>query len=100
MRTVSPRAILMVGSGPRAAREMERLRRVTPRPIVLGYIDATDNRCGSISEVPYLGDVQTLPDQLASRTVDEVVIALPLRSCYDAAQAAIEFCVQQGVPAR
>ncbi len=95
------RFVLVVGSGPRAARL---IKRICERPTgyrVIGYVDdlaATDS--GYLHGFECLGMVDTLPKILAERVVDEVFIVLPMRSFYDATMQVIRHCEEQGVPVR
>ncbi len=95
------RFALVVGSGPRAARL---IKRICERPTgyrMIGYVDdlaLTDS--GYLPGIECLGMVDTLPKILAERVVDEVFIALPMRSFYDATMQVIRHCEEQGVPVR
>jgi len=88
------RNILIVGTGPRAASlcaEVENMRGSPNR--VIGFMDkevyhaAEDNvRAG------FVGPLDDLEPFLMRQVVDQVLIALPMRSCYDDIQRSIEVC--------
>lgn len=49
--------------------------------------------------IPYLGDHTQLDRALAGTPVDEVVITLPIKSCYDAITHCLKVCQEAGIPA-
>jgi exopolysaccharide biosynthesis polyprenyl glycosylphosphotransferase len=97
------RFVLVVGSGPRTQQVVKRLE---ARPElgyrIIGYIDDGHNGDGPppIPGVENLGNVKDLPDILARRVVDEVVVALPIKSFYDETAAVIRWCEEQGIQTR
>lgn len=97
------RFVLVVGSGPRTRRVVERLE---ARPElgyrIIGYIDDGHNGNGStsLSGVENLGNLKDLPNILARRVVDEVVVGLPIKSFYNETAAVIHWCEEQGIQAR
>lgn len=100
------RLVLMVGSGPRTRRLMQRLgRRPELGYLVIGYIDEVNgNHNGDsyhpISGVQYLGGLKDLPAVLARNVVDEVFVTLPMKSFYDQTAAVIRLCREQGIQVR
>jgi exopolysaccharide biosynthesis polyprenyl glycosylphosphotransferase len=93
--------VLIVGSGPRALRVYRDLcehRANTHR--CLGFVDSPNGEIASEVENRLLGDLDGLENLLMRHAVDEVVIALPVRSRYAEIQRAIEICERGGVPAR
>ncbi len=90
------RVALIVGSGPRAARV---LREIECHPeygyFVAGIVD--DPISNSAVDLAHLGCLSDLPDILHKTRVDEVFVALPLRSHYDEIVHAIEICEEQGI---
>jgi exopolysaccharide biosynthesis polyprenyl glycosylphosphotransferase len=90
--------ILIVGSGPRAwnaYRDLESDPRVTCR--LLGFVDVDDRLASEEVRRHWAGPLSELESILMRREVDEVLIALPIRSCYGEIQRAIEICWQSGI---
>jgi exopolysaccharide biosynthesis polyprenyl glycosylphosphotransferase len=93
---------VIVGSGPRALRLYERIQ---ARPFkeceVLGFIDSRDPR-----EVPpeiqrrIIGGLEEIESLLSTQPIDQVLIALPVKSHYEAIQRTIEACERVGVESR
>ncbi|MBU0730984.1 MAG: sugar transferase [Proteobacteria bacterium] len=65
---------------------------------VLGFVD--DRLVIHPQQVNYLGTISQLPLILRENVIDEVVIALPIRSKFDAIQRAILYAEEQGVLVR
>ena len=96
------RNILIVGTGPCAARiaqEIETEHHASER--ILGFID--DDLCfptpRRISQ-RWVGTIADLEPILMREVVDQVIVALPVRSRYDAIQTAISVCERTGVEVR
>jgi exopolysaccharide biosynthesis polyprenyl glycosylphosphotransferase len=88
-----------VGSGPRALRLSRELQEFHGRDFhVVGFVDSRNSH-GVPDEVQrnLIGTLKTLDRVLMSRIVDDVLIALPIRSCYDQIQRTIAVCEQAGV---
>jgi exopolysaccharide biosynthesis polyprenyl glycosylphosphotransferase len=91
--------VVILGSGPRACKAWRELRthHHSARE-VLGFFDDRDS-----SEMApdvadrYLGRVDALPAYLLHHIVDELVIAAPMRSCYEVTQRAISTAEAAGV---
>lgn len=92
--------IVIVGSGPRATQMYRRLcQDGSPRQHLLGFFDS--NLQGSTEQDVVLrlqGSVKDLEGFLMQNPVDEVVIALPVKSLYADVQEAIQICERVGVP--
>ncbi len=96
--------ILIVGSGPRALGLYQDLceRRVLGYRL-LGFVDSVDPTDGELApEVRsrILGDLDALEGIVMRHAIDEVIIALPVRSRYAEIQRTIEICERGGVPAK
>jgi len=91
-----PVRALILGSGSLAQHLHQSL---DSQYIVLGFIDSPgvhpipDSIKQSLS-----GSLEQLEQILMSTAIDEVLIALPLRSCYDHIQEAVKTCERAGVP--
>jgi exopolysaccharide biosynthesis polyprenyl glycosylphosphotransferase len=98
-RTAATRHVLIVGSGPRA---LDLYRRLTSEPharqTVVGFVDSDAGMLGEIG-LHTLGTLEQLESILMRRAVDEVLIALPIKSCYAQIQDAIDVCERVGVEA-
>jgi exopolysaccharide biosynthesis polyprenyl glycosylphosphotransferase len=94
--------LIIVGSGPRASAIYERLQEPNqPFTRVLGFVDSLNGQLVSAAiRQQMLGGLEDLEAILMERPVDEVVIALPAKSCYDQIQTAIQTCERAGVEAK
>jgi exopolysaccharide biosynthesis polyprenyl glycosylphosphotransferase len=93
--------VVVVGSGPRALGLYYRLGGALPNNRrVLGFVDSSDGEMAPEVRSRLLGDLASLEQILMRHAVDEVLIALPVRSRYAEIQQAIEICERGGVPAR
>ena len=89
------KTLLLVGSGPRAQQFVARL---LERPD-LGYrlIGYVDSQPGMLSDIPRLGDLESLSQLIAAEVIDEVVIALPIKSHYEQMETIIALLEEQGI---
>lgn len=89
------RNVLIVGAGDRALRLARTLRTRTDLGYrLVGCVD--DLRPLSESAIPWLGSLADLSKVLSQNIVDEVFIALPMRSGYEQIQEAVLRCEEQG----
>jgi exopolysaccharide biosynthesis polyprenyl glycosylphosphotransferase len=92
--------IVIVGSGGHAARLYRQLlgnpfRKIT----VLGFVDSEPRPPLADTGLAHLGKVQELEDILMHSAVDDVLIGLPIKSCYEEIRQIIAACARVGVPA-
>jgi exopolysaccharide biosynthesis polyprenyl glycosylphosphotransferase len=94
-----PQLVIILGSGRRAGKAWRELRTHYHSSVkLLGFVDDR-----SVSEMApdvadrYLGTIDDLSDLLLANVVDELLIAVPMKSCYEKAQAAIAIAEQVGV---
>jgi exopolysaccharide biosynthesis polyprenyl glycosylphosphotransferase len=75
------RALLVVGTGPRARAFVSRVAGTGPeRTRVVGLLDRDERRVGSLIDgIPVLGTIDRLGEILHSHVVDEVVLVVPRR---------------------
>jgi exopolysaccharide biosynthesis polyprenyl glycosylphosphotransferase len=94
--------LIIVGSGPRAAGLYEHLREPHHgHPRVLGFVDSPNaHPVPAAIRNQMLGSLDDLEGILMRQPVDEVLIALPAKSCYDQIQTAIQTCERAGVEAK
>ena len=97
------RRLLLVGSNRRGmafARRVKAKSQLGYR--VVGYIDDQFPSCyegyqTTSVPLPYLGSLEAFDEVLSREQIDEVVIALPIRSFYEPMQRIIESCECQGI---
>ena len=94
-----PRRVLVVGSGRKAAKAWRQIRtRYHSTVKLIGFVD---DRPVSVMAPDiadrYLGPIDSLNEVLLRNVVDEVLIALPTKSCYDMIGRAIAIAEQVGV---
>lgn len=91
--------LLIVGGGPRAswfAGEVQKRSDLGYR--ILGYVDDATNFNGhGVKDLPRLGCVDDLPDIIANNVIDEVFVALPIKSQYSQIEKAINLLEEQGI---
>jgi exopolysaccharide biosynthesis polyprenyl glycosylphosphotransferase len=95
----APRRVIIVGAGPRASRVWTDFTADSVTAYTLaGFVDADrDDAAIEPYEHPWLGTVDDLEQVLMQEAVDEVFIALPVKSHYREIQHAIEVCERVGV---
>jgi exopolysaccharide biosynthesis polyprenyl glycosylphosphotransferase len=96
------RSILIIGTGPlarRAYRELRTEHYVHHRLIGFADVRQTCPVSGELASL-YLGSVNNLEAILLEHVLDEVIIAMPVRSFYPEITAAIESCRKCGVEVR
>jgi exopolysaccharide biosynthesis polyprenyl glycosylphosphotransferase len=94
--------MIIVGSGPRAA---ELYRQVCEPESgytrILGFVDSPNGHLvPDVIQRQMLGKLEDLEGILMWQPVDEVLIALPAKSCYEQIQTAIAICERCGVEAK
>jgi exopolysaccharide biosynthesis polyprenyl glycosylphosphotransferase len=96
------REVIIVGRGPRAVRLWHQLQQSPDIGYrVLGFVDAPDGiSCPSEIDGLTLGTLDEFEGLLMHRAVDEVLIALPVKSRYAEIQHVIQTCESVGVRAR
>jgi exopolysaccharide biosynthesis polyprenyl glycosylphosphotransferase len=93
------RRVLVIGTGPRARLlESELARHDEAQYRVVGFVESNDFTPHPDVSDRTLGTLDELENILMHHVVDEVVIALPVRSCYGQIQRVIEDCERSGVP--
>ena len=91
--------LLIVGGGPRArwfANEVRQRSNLGYR--IVGYVDDETNFNGhGVKDVPRLGEVADLHRIIANDVIDEVFVALPIKSQYTQIETAINLLEEQGI---
>ena len=91
-------ALLVVGTGPRGLALGRRLGSASSSRLV-GYVDADGPSTPEAAE-RYLGNLDRLEQILLANAVDEVYVALPMRSRYAEIETAMGVCERTGVPVK
>jgi len=95
------RQIVLVGSGPLAARVYEELQSdPLHENAVIGFVDSEPSPATPGAGLVHLGGVADLERILMQRVVDDVFISLPIKSKYDEIQQTLAACGRVGVPAK
>lgn len=93
------RRILIVGSGARALSLFRTLATMADVEVV-GFMDSSPRVHHDEIRSRFLGPLRDLEGLLMREVIDEVLIALPIRSCYRKVQRVITVCERMGVEAR
>ena len=94
-----PRVVVIAGSGRKAGIAWRQIRTRHHSTVkLLGFVDdrAASEMAPDVAD-RYLGTMDQLSDILLRNVVDELLIALPTRSCYDSIERAIAIAEQVGV---
>ncbi|QNI32239.1 sugar transferase [Alloacidobacterium dinghuense] len=91
--------VLILGSGRRAIKAWKELRvRYHGSKRLIGFVDDRDpHLLPAELEASYVCDIDRLSEFLLHHVVDELIIAVPMRSCYDLAQRAVSIAEAVGV---
>ena len=99
-RTRTVRRVIVLGSGPRALRVAQEIRASGDGVELLGFVDSNDHHLSESLDAPKLGSLEELEEILMHQVVDEVLIALPIKSCYEQIQHAIGVCERTGTESK
>jgi exopolysaccharide biosynthesis polyprenyl glycosylphosphotransferase len=93
------KSLLIVGGGARGRGFVAQLNlRQDLGYRVLGYVDSDPAFAnGEFNGAPWMGTVEELPRILANEVIDEVAIALPIKSQYMQIEAAVMLLEEQGI---
>jgi exopolysaccharide biosynthesis polyprenyl glycosylphosphotransferase len=90
-------SVLIVGTGPRALTLYKQITTdMSHEWNVIGFVDSSSPAEPSVANV--VCRLDGLESFLMKHECDEVLIALPVKSCYSDIQTAIEICERVGVP--
>jgi exopolysaccharide biosynthesis polyprenyl glycosylphosphotransferase len=93
------RNLVIVGSGPRARRAFKEMcLGDRPQYTCLGFIDSEPVPMNG-TPIRMLGGIAELESLLVQEPIDEVLIALPIKSQYAGVQRALRICERMGVQA-
>jgi putative colanic acid biosynthesis UDP-glucose lipid carrier transferase len=93
------KSLLLIGGGPRGRRLAAQVQdRQDLGYQLLGYVDSGSQFSNQdLNGSPWLGKLEELPDILASRVIDEVAIALPIKSQYTQIESVVGLLEEQGI---
>ena len=93
------RTLLIVGAGPRAQELYSRIKSEGNGEVnFVGFVDsALQTEASSVTPVCTLDGLERF---LMGQELDEVLIALPIKSCYGEIQRTIQICERVGVPVK
>ena len=99
LRGHNSKTLLVIGGGARAQQFAECLTERRDLAFrLLGYVDSdTSFSHRALAGSPWLGRVEDLPEIIAGEVVDEVVIALPIKSHYVQMEMIIALLEEQGI---
>jgi exopolysaccharide biosynthesis polyprenyl glycosylphosphotransferase len=93
------KSLLLVGGGARGRRfaaEMKRRQDLGYK--LIGYVDTDLAFAGDeLAGAPWLGEIADLPRIVANEVIDEVTIALPIKSHYTQIETAVALLEEQGI---
>ncbi len=94
-----PQQVVIVGSGRRAGKAWRELRTRYPKSAkVLGFIDNRDpTKMMPDIQARFLGSIDNLNELVLSRTIDMLIVAMPLHSCYPVMQQAVTIAETVGL---
>lgn len=94
-----PQLVIILGSGRRAGKAWRQIRTQYHSSVkLLGFVDDRPvAEMGPDIADRYLGTIDELSALLLRNVVDELLIALPMKSCYDDAQRAVAIAEKVGV---
>jgi exopolysaccharide biosynthesis polyprenyl glycosylphosphotransferase len=96
---VRVRNSLVVGTGPRAALVCRRVLADESAPrFIVGFVDSEHGQVAPDLPGKVLGSLADLPSTLLQAPIDEVIVALPIKSRYEDIQDVIDTCELMGVP--
>jgi exopolysaccharide biosynthesis polyprenyl glycosylphosphotransferase len=94
-----PQLVVILGSGCRAAKAWREIRRRHHGTVrVLGFVDnRPTSEMAPVVADHFLGTTEGLSQLLLRNVVDELLVAVPMKSCYDMTQHAIEVAERVGI---
>ena len=94
-----PEKVLILGSGRRAMKAWKELRvQYHGSKQLIGFVDDRDPHMLPVEfEASYACHADQLSDYLLHNVIDELIVAVPMRSCYDMAQQAVSIAEAAGV---
>jgi exopolysaccharide biosynthesis polyprenyl glycosylphosphotransferase len=92
------KTLLILGGGARAQWLASQIRKRSNLGYrIIGYIDTDAKFENGVSDIPWLGQIDGLPELIEHTIIDEVFIALPIKSQYSQIETAINLLEEQGI---
>jgi exopolysaccharide biosynthesis polyprenyl glycosylphosphotransferase len=92
------KTLLLIGGGARSRQFAAQLcQRQDLGYRVIGYVESDPAFVGGVEGISWVGSIEDLPEIIANTAVDEVAIALPVKSQYSQIQAAVALLEEQGI---
>lgn len=99
-RGINTKSLVIIGGGHRSENLIKTITEESALGYkILGYVDSSPSFSRrEIAETPWLGNFEDLRQIINEVVVDEVAIALPIKSYYAEIQTAISLLDEQGIP--
>ena len=93
------KTLVIVGAGERAQRFAAHMKRRQDLGYkVIGFVDSDPAySTTSLEGAPYMGTIEDLPRLIAHEVIDEVTVALPIKSHYTQIETAVSLLEEQGI---
>jgi exopolysaccharide biosynthesis polyprenyl glycosylphosphotransferase len=92
------KSLLIIGGGVRAQWFATQIRKRSDLGYrIVGYLDTEERFENGVSDIPWLGELDHLPKIIEHDVVDEVFIALPIKSQYSHIENVINLLEEQGI---
>jgi exopolysaccharide biosynthesis polyprenyl glycosylphosphotransferase len=97
-RGVNTKSLLVIGGGPRAQLFISKIARRSELGYkMIGFVDTSPFGHETATKIKWLGGLDDLPRIIDENVVDEVVIALPIKSQYLQIKSSIDCLEEQGI---
>ena len=98
-RGINAKSLLIIGGGARSEQLIKKINQKSELGYrILGYLDSTPSFSRrQVAGVPWIGNIEDLRQVIDNEVVDEVAIALPIKSHYAQIKTAIAQLEEQGV---
>lgn len=97
-RGLNSKTLLVIGGGTRAEQLIDVIGGMPELGYkIIGFLDSGANFRKNIAGCPWLGNFEELATILNDRVIDDVAIALPIKSQYDQIKVAIDRLEEQGI---
>ena len=100
LRGYNFRQVLIVGRNERADRLAKKILEKPEYGIkIIGYVDCLNSNNGfnSLNKLKFLGCIENIEEIIKNNVLDEVIIMLPLKSCYSEIEELLGFCEKVGI---
>ena len=93
------KSLMIVGGGPRGRRFAHQIKRRQDLGYkLIGYVETDPAFAGEdLAGAPWIGRIEDLPQIVADEVIDEVAIALPIKSHYTLIETTVALLEEQGI---